>query len=132
MKMVKGNGILFLCVVLVIPTAYADRCPTPDEIRGRTIAKDYDWTVNERTSLENILSVKQSIAVRVMKNGEFVSCRYTTERQLIRLDGVPVQEKCVITVSSGDWINTTTGESVCQEEDTMQCLFNIECQGDHP
>ena len=132
LKKLKVSGIFFLYVVLVIPAAYADRCPTPDEIRERTILKDYDWTVDERTSLENILSVKKSIAVRIMKNGEFVSCRYTTERQLVRLDGLPAKEKCVITVSSGEWINTTTGESVCQEEDTMQCLFEMECQDDHP
>jgi hypothetical protein len=121
------TGIFFSFILLAVPTAFADRCPAPDEVRERKISMDYEWTVGERVTLENILLVKRLIAVRVINNGEFVLCRYTTERQLVRMYGLPKSEGCVISISSGEWIGINTGESVCQEKDTTQCLFDIEC-----
>ena len=119
-----------LCVIAIIPNACADGCPTPDEVRERKISRDYEWTVDERTSLENILSVNRLIAVRIVSKGEFVSCRYSTGDQLFSMDGLPHSVECMITISSGVWVRTTTGVSVCQEKDTAQCLFDIECRTD--
>jgi hypothetical protein len=125
-KIIK-TWIRAVLLVIVMPDAFADKCPTPDEVRERKISMNYEWTVDERVSLENILSVKRLIAVRIKNDGEYMSCRYTTEKQLVRLDGLPKSDKCVIKISSGEWISTDTGELVCQEKNIALCLFDIEC-----
>ena len=122
------TGAVMLTFCLVAPFAFADRCPSTDEIIKREISVDYDWTVDERTGLDDVLAVKKLIATRIMNNGEYVSCKYTTGKLLVRLDGLPIKEKCIIKVSSGEWLTTGTGENACQEEDTLRCLFDIECQ----
>jgi len=110
-----------------MPVTHADECPMPDVVIERKISNDYEWTVDERVSLENILAVKRLIAVRIKDNGEYMSCKYTTGRQLVRLYGIPKTDKCVIKIASGEWISTDTGELVCQEKDITLCIFDIEC-----
>ena len=126
-KIIMKTLICLVLYVFVIPVAVADNCPTPDEVRERKISENYEWTVDERVSLENILSVKRLIAVRIINDGEYMSCKYTTEKQLVVLYGLPKSDKCVINISSGEWISTDTGERVCQEKNITLCLFDVEC-----
>jgi hypothetical protein len=95
---------------------FADRCPTPEEIRERKISQDYEWTVDDRVTLDGLLSVKQLYAVRIKNNGEFISCNYSTDRRLISLDGLPNKGRCLIMTSVGEWHGTENGEWVCQEK----------------
>jgi len=127
MKRTTNICIVILLNYLLVSAAFADRCSTAEEVRYRFISKDYEWSVDERMTLENLLDVEKLFAVRIMNRGEFVSCRYRTKRQLINLDGEPKKQKCVIRKSSGQWKSTKSGDLVCQEKDISLCLFDIEC-----
>lgn len=122
--------MIMLTFWLLTPVVFADRCPSTDEIIKREVSRDYDWTVDERTSLDKVLAVRKLIAARIMNNGEYISCRYSTGNFLLRLDGLPIKEECMLKVSSGKWLTTAAGETVCQEEDVLRCLYDIECQED--
>lgn len=127
LKIVIQAGISFLSIFMVTGNVCADRCPTPDEVRERKISQDYEWTVDDRVTLDGLLSVKQLYAVRIKDNGRFVSCNYSTEKRLISLDGLPNKGECSIVTSVGEWHGTENGELVCQEKDSTQCHFQFEC-----
>jgi hypothetical protein len=126
-KIITKKLICFVLNAFVITVAHADNCPAPDEVRERKISGNYEWTVDERISLENVLTVKRLIAVRLINNGEYLSCKYTTEKQLVVLYGLPKSDKCMINVSSGEWVSTDSGELVCHEKNITFCLFDVEC-----
>jgi len=128
LKILFQTGIVFLCILVVMENAFAGSCATPEEIMERKLSENYDWTVNDKVTLKGLLSVKQLYAVRIMNYGEFVSCHYAAEGQLIRLDGLPNKKgKCLIEPSVGEWVGTDDGDLVCQEKDISKCQFKFEC-----
>ena len=98
----------------------------------RKISKSYDWAVEENTSLEELLSVKNLFSVRIIDYDSHVSCRYTTDKWPVVLDGIPVEEKCIVKPEAGEWTSTDSGQLVCREEDVTKCLFNLECKKQSP
>lgn len=117
-----------LLLILSMACARAEVCPTPEQIRDRKISKDYDWSVEEVTTLDQLLAVKKLYSVRILDQGKTISCRYTTEKWPVRLDGDPLDEKCGIITEAGEWKGTESGELACQEEDVTKCGFKQECK----
>ena len=113
--------------VLVSP-AYADTCPSPKDIRDREISSRYDWAVGENTTLKELLSVQTLYAVRIMDYDSYVSCRYTTKKWPVILDGTPKPEQCRVLPTGGEWTGTDSGQLVCREKDVTKGLFNLECK----
>ncbi len=106
----------------------ADVCPTAEEIRGKKISRSYDWAVTENTTLEELLSVKDLYAVRIMDYDAYVSCRYTTVEWPVTLDGNPLESKCRIVPDAGEWTSTDSGDLVCREKDVTNCGFKMKCK----
>lgn len=108
--------------------AIADSCPTVKDISYRLISREYEWTVDEGVTLDELLSVTQLIAVSIENEGEFVSCKYKTGEKFLKLDGLPVAEKCPLHNTSGNWFVTGTNRLVCDEDDLFQCIFETNCK----
>jgi len=125
LKVLIQTTLIFL---FMASSAYADTCPTPDEVRDRKISEDYDWSVPENISLKDLLSVNKLYAVRIINYDEYVSCRYTTEKWPVILDGTPKTEQCRVMPTGGEWTGTDSGQLVCREKDVTKCLFNLECE----
>jgi len=119
------TGIIYL---FLMTNTQADVCPTADEIRDKKISSRYDWAVGENTSLKELLSVKTLYAVRIMDFDSYISCRYTTDKWPVILDGTPKPEQCRVMPTGGEWTGTDSGQLVCREEDVTKCLFNLECK----
>jgi hypothetical protein len=119
--------LAFVFILLISPV-HADTCPTPEEIRDRKISKSYDWAVGENTTLKELLSVQTLYAVRIMDYDSYISCRYTTKKWPVILDGTPRAEQCRVTPTGGEWTGTDSGQLVCREKDVTKCLFNLECK----
>lgn len=115
-------------VLLLASNVIADSCPTPGEIRERKISKLYEWTVDENTTLKELLSVNKLYAVRIMNNGEYISCRYTTKKWPVTLDGKPDGKGCELTPLAGEWTSTDSGHLVCREKEVTKCGFKFECK----
>ena len=105
----------------------ADTCPTPGEIADRKISRLYEWTVDENTTLKELLSVNQLYAVRIMNYGEYISCRYTTTKWPVTLDGKPLGKGCELTPIAGEWTSTDSGQLVCRDKEVSKCGFKFEC-----
>ncbi len=127
-----SNIVRFLSVLLsgllAISNVMADTCPSPKDIRDREISTRYDWAVGENTSLKELLSVQTLYAVRIMDYDGYVSCRYTTKKWPVILDGTPKPEQCRVMPTGGEWTGTDSGQLVCREKDVTKCLFNLECK----
>lgn len=117
--------LVFLCMA---SPARADTCPSPKDIRDREISTRYDWAVGENTTLKELLSVQTLYAVRIMDYDSYISCRYTTKKWPVILDGTPKPEQCRLVPTGGEWTGTDSGQLVCREEDVTKCLFNLECK----
>ena len=112
----------------LIACVYADECPTPKEIRDRDISRRYDWAVPENVSLEQLLSVEKLYSVRIIDMDKSISCRYTTPKWPVTLDGEPITKKCRIVTDAGEWVSTESNELACQEKDVTKCGFKLVCQ----
>ena len=121
------KGLFFVCVNFVAQNVFADHCPSIEDITYRLISKDYEWTVDKGVTLDNLLSVKELFAVSIENNGVFVSCKYKNDEKFLKLDGLPIKEKCLLVNSSGNWFTTGTNRLVCDEEDLALCLFDTIC-----
>ncbi len=121
------RGLFFLYVNFVAHSVFADNCPSVKDITYRLISKDYEWTVDKGVTLDNLLSVKELFSVSIENDGEFVSCKYKSGEEFLKLDGLPEKEKCPLINSSGNWFTTGTNRLVCDEEDLALCLFDINC-----
>jgi hypothetical protein len=106
----------------------ADICPTAEEVRDKKISRNYDWAVTENTTLEELLSVKELYSVRIMDYDAYVSCRYTSMKWPVTLDGNPLESTCRIEPDAGEWTSTDSGDLVCREKDVTKCGFKIECR----
>ncbi|MEM6998576.1 MAG: hypothetical protein AAF419_01900 [Pseudomonadota bacterium] len=113
--------------MLFTPTAFADQCPTVDMIKERKISREYEWWIEERRSLEEILSVQKLYSVRIKEKGKFVSCHYQADKLLIAMEAAPIKAHCTVTQYKGDWKNVNEIETVCTETDPFACLFAIYC-----
>ena len=105
----------------------ADQCPSPEIIKDRKISRDYEWTINERKSLYDVLSVEKLYSVRIKNTGEFIACYYSSSKSLLRLDGKPLKKDCLINKNEGSWETTVDGEKVCRETNLIECVYEINC-----
>ncbi len=106
----------------------AEQCPSPEKIKERKINRDYEWTIDERRTLEDVLSVEKLYSVRIKNEAEYIACSYSGGRNLLRLDGKPLKQPCIISSISGRWELTNTGEQVCKEDDLARCEYGIKCE----
>lgn len=120
--------IIICCAVLFSSGTFAERCATPDEVRDRKIPPDYEWTVNEEVTLEGLLSVKELYGVSIENYGEFVACKYEAYQQYVRLDGIPKAVPCPVYANSDNWFVSDKGQTVCDDKDFTECLFEYRCE----
>lgn len=106
----------------------ADQCPSAETVKERKISREYDWSIDERRSLEDVLAVEKLYSVRIKNRGEFVACYYTSNNRLLRLDGAAIEENCIINKKSGDWVELENQEQVCKELDLSQCIYEMDCK----
>ena len=125
LKISAFTGIIYL---FLMSYTQADVCPTAEEIRGKKISRSYDWAVGENTTLKELLSVQTLYAVRIMDYDSYVSCRYTTDKWPVILDGTPRAEQCRIMPTGGEWTGTDSGQLVCREKDVTKCGFKLDCE----
>ncbi len=119
--------VLFLVFMFCGQYSQAERCATPQEVKERLISPEYDWSVSEGVSLEEILSVDKLYAASIENYGEFVACSYEAAQKYIRMDGVPKDGSCAIQTASDNWFSSEAGKSVCEEEDVTLCRFSHGC-----
>jgi len=119
--------ICLLCIFINPRQLIADQCPTPEIIKDRKISRDYEWTIDERRSLDDVLAVENLYSVRIKNKDEFIACFYSGSKNLLRLDGKPVKEGCVVNKKSGSWELVENGEKVCKETDLGLCVYDIYC-----
>lgn len=106
----------------------AEQCPSPEKIKERKINRDYEWTIGERRTLEDVLSVEKLYSVRIKNEAEYVACYYSGSKSLLRLDGKPLKQPCIISGISGRWELTNSNEYVCKEDDLALCEYDIKCE----
>ena len=124
----KGKRLfVFFLVMSKWFVVYADTCPTPKEIKDRKVPEAYEWTVHYELALDDLLKSTRLFSVSIENHGEFISCRYDSPRREARIDGVSKEEKCLISVESGDWFIMDNGGVLCMEEDKKLCQFKYEC-----
>ena len=125
LKISAYTGFIYL---FLMSYTLADVCPTAEEIRDKKISSRYDWAVGENTSLKELLSVKTLYAVRIMDFDSYISCRYTTDKWPVILDGTPKPEQCRVMPTGGEWTGTDSGQLVCREKDVTKCGFKLDCE----
>lgn len=123
----KASVLTVLLSCGVALPAYAETCPAPEKIRERKLSTRYEWTVDEKTTLENLLSVKKLYAVRIMAEDAYVACHYTTGKWPIKLDMSPEGGACKPVPRGEHWLKTESGQIVCQEQDLSKCEFSFAC-----
>ncbi|MCG8378773.1 MAG: hypothetical protein MI865_04770 [Proteobacteria bacterium] len=123
----KSVPYCYLIVSLLLSNfSYAEQCPSPDIIKDRKISREYEWTIDERRTLEDVLAVEKLFSVRIKNQGEFIACYYSGNRGILRLDGKPLKDSCRIQTESGNW-KKIEGETVCLDEELSLCIYKIEC-----
>ena len=121
------NFIFLLLFFINIDLAIADQCPSAETVRQRKISREYDWSIDERRSLEDVLAVEKLYSVRIKNKGEFIACYYMGKNGLLRLDGVSLEKNCFVKKTSGKWEETETAEQICKEKELSTCIFEIHC-----
>ena len=106
----------------------ADTCPSVSEIIERDISRTYEWTVDDNTSLDDVLAVNKLYAVRIQDHGDYVSCYYATGKWPLKLDAKPEISKCIVEKTGGSWQETDAGNLVCMEENLFDCKYRIRCK----
>lgn len=109
-------------------SVWAGQCPSAEMVKEREISRDYDWSIDERLSLDDLLAVEKLYSVRIKNSGEFVACYYSGSNRLVRLDAAAIENNCVINIKSGEWSEAVNSEQICKEVDLNQCLFEIQCE----
>ena len=126
----KYHALLAICLLCMHTESRGDSCPSPEMIIKRDLSKQYEWTVDENTSLQDLLSVKQFQEARIMDHGLFVSCFYTSEKGTVRLDAAPVKGECSLTLHDDQWIKTDAAQDVCTDTIAGNCGFTYTCEPD--
>ncbi len=124
----KYNLICLLCFFANPCLVNADQCPSAETVKERNISRDYDWSIDERRTLDDVLSVEKMYSIRIKNKGEFIACYYSGGKNLLRLDGVPLKKDCVVNKKSGNWEVAENGEQICKEEDLKLCVYEIHCK----
>ncbi|MCG8325801.1 MAG: hypothetical protein MI673_09805 [Thiotrichales bacterium] len=122
--------ILFLnlSLCLMYPAGLpADQCPTPDQVRDRSITRGYDWSVSEDVTLDMLLEVSELRKVELHNHGEFVACHYRSQQLSVRMDGASFDPNCLVAKLSEEWLPLPGGTLGCTETDPADCHFQIEC-----
>jgi hypothetical protein len=119
--------IFLLCIFINPRQLIADQCPTPEIIKERKISRNYEWTIDERRSLDDVLSVEKLYSVRIKNNGEYIACYYSGSKNLLRLDGKPLKQSCQVIKISASWELAGNGEQVCKEDDPGLCKYDMNC-----
>lgn len=128
MKLLIKYRYFYFLILLINPSLlFADQCPTPEKIKERDITREYDWTINERRTLEDVLSVEKLYSVRINNQAEYIACYYSGSRSLLRLDGKPLKQPCRVKEISGRWELTENDEQICLEDDLGKCEYDIKC-----
>ena len=118
MKFLNKYRYIYFIILSISPCLlFADQCPTPEKIKERNISREYDWTINERRTLEDVLSVEELYSVRINNKAEYIACYYSGSRSLLRLDGKPLKQTCGVKKISGRWEATENDEQICLEDD---------------
>ena len=125
----KTVNALFAGIISLFfqPLSLADQCPTPEQVRERSISRAYDWSVGEDVTLDMLLEISGLDKVSLQNHGEFVSCHYYSAQIPVRMDGVATADNCLVTEASGEWFPLPDGTLVCNEIDPENCQFQIEC-----
>ena len=123
----KYQYIYFIILSISPSLLFADHCPTPEKIKERNISREYDWTINERRTLEDVLSVEKLYSVRIRNEAEYIACYYSGSRSLLRMDGKPLKQSCRVKKISGRWEPTENGDQICMEDDLGKCEYEIKC-----
>lgn len=118
---------VLLWVFLNTGLVKADHCPSPETIKERKISRDYEWTIDERRTLDDVLAVEKLYSVRIKNQGEFIACYYSGGNRLLRLDGKPEKDNCLVNNSDGNWNRIGDSETVCEENDIALCEYQIKC-----
>jgi hypothetical protein len=125
----KKYNFIYLSYLFINPSlVIADQCPSPEIIKERKISRAYEWTIDERRSLDDVLSVEKLYSVRIKNKGEFIACYYSGSKNLLRLDGTSLKKECVVKKKSGNWDFSENGEQVCKEENLNLCHYEIHCE----
>ncbi len=124
---IKFNLICLLCLLIFSSLVNADQCPSVETVKERNISREYDWSIDERRTLDDVLSVEKLYSVRIKNKGEFIACYYSGSKNLLRLDGAPLKKDCTIDEKSGAWELSKNGEQICNEEDLNLCVYEIHC-----
>ena len=122
--------IIFFILYILPFACSADTCPSVAEIIERNIPRTYEWTVDDKTTLDDVLSVNKLYAVRIMDQGDYVSCFYTTPNWPLKLDAKPEKSRCIIRKEEDSWLETESGNLVCQEKNLFNCNFRISCSSE--
>ena len=118
---------ILLLAGLLCRSVYADQCPSPEIIKDRKITRQYEWYIDERRTLEDVLSVERLYSVRIRKQGELVTCYYSTKERLLEMDAKPIREGCEVIERSGGWQVINEQEKVCMEQNPYNCHYAIYC-----
>ncbi len=131
MKNFNKYRYIYFIILSIIPSfLLADQCPTPEKIKERNISREYDWTINERRTLKDVLSVEKLYSVRINNKAEYIACYYSGSRSLLRLDGKPLKQPCSVKEISGRWKLTENDEQICLEDDLGKCEYDMKCGDD--
>ena len=123
----KMKSIIGILLFLYSNFIFAEQCPTPQIIKDRKISRDFEWTLDERMTLEHVLAVEKLYSVRIKNDGEFIACYYSGHKGLLRLDGKPEGDSCRLQKETGNWDLVNNNEQICKEADLSLCLFSIIC-----
>ncbi len=123
----KYRYIYFVILSISPSLLFADQCPTAEKIKERNISREYDWTINERRTLEDVLSVEKLYSVRIRNEAEYIACYYSGSKRLLRLDGKPLKQSCRVEKISGRWKSIKDGEQICLEDELGKCEYSIKC-----
>ncbi len=124
---IKQRYLYVIAFLMMARPSFAEQCPTPHNIKDRKINRDYEWTIDERRTLDDVLSVEKLYSIRIRNNGEYVACYYSGGKNLLRLDGKPLEQPCTLRVVSGQWNIAENGERVCAEDDRGLCVYDVKC-----
>lgn len=119
--------LIFIFLVLLSNVSFAETCPAPSEIKARDISKEYDWSVDESITLEQLVNVEALFGVRIKNKNEYIACYYRGKDKVIRLDGLPLGKDCRVFHESTNWKVTEKHEWYCDAEDKYQCVYAKTC-----
>ncbi len=96
-------------------------------IKERKISRKYEWWIDERRDLDDVLTVEKLYSVRIKEQDKYVACYYSARGLIIQMDAAPAESECGVIEYKGQWDTVNDAERVCNEEDPFACQFAIYC-----